>query len=104
INLTYSNVASSGQPLMNVTQDQSTLLNSISNPNLKPYTSTTYEAGVELQTLGNRLGIDFTYYNRQTTNDIVKTTISSTSGYSSVILNVGELRNQGIELLLTGKP
>lgn len=103
INLTYSNVASSGQPLLNVTQDQS-LQNAISNPNLKPYTSTTYEAGIELQTFNNRLGIDLTYYNRQTTNDIVKTTISSTSGYSSVIMNVGELRNRGVELLLTGKP
>ena len=103
INLTYSNVPSSGQPLLNVTQDQSAL-NAISNPNLKPYTSTTYEAGVEFQTLHNRLGIDFTYYNRQTTNDIVKTTISSTSGYNSVIMNVGELRNHGVELLLTGKP
>jgi TonB-linked SusC/RagA family outer membrane protein len=103
INLTYSNVPSSGQPLLNVTQDQ-TAQNAISNPNLKPYTSTTYEAGLELQTLNNRFGIDFTYYNRQTTNDIVKTTISSTSGYSSVIMNVGELRNKGVELLLTGKP
>jgi TonB-linked SusC/RagA family outer membrane protein len=103
INLTYSNVPSSGQPLLNVTQDQSAQ-NAISNPNLKPYTSTTYEAGVELQTFNNRLGIDFTYYNRKTTDDIVKTTISSTSGYSSVIMNVGELRNHGIELLLTAKP
>jgi hypothetical protein len=103
INLTYSNVASSGQPLMNVTQDQ-TLLNSISNSTLKPYSSHTYEGGIDLQMLNNRLGIDFTYYNRKTTEDIVKTTISSTSGYSSVFLNVGELRNQGVELLLTGKP
>jgi TonB-linked SusC/RagA family outer membrane protein len=103
INLTYSNVASSGQPLMNVTQDANNQ-NFISNPNLKPYTSTTYEGGFEFQTLGNRLGIDFTYYNRQTTNDIVTTQISTTSGYNTVVLNVGELRNRGVELLLTGKP
>jgi TonB-linked SusC/RagA family outer membrane protein len=103
INLTYSNVPSSGQPLLNVTQDASAL-NAISNPDLKPYTSTTYEAGVEFQAFSNRLGLDFTYYNRQTTDDIVRTTISSTSGYNSVILNVGELRNHGIEMLLTGKP
>ena len=103
INLTYSNVPSSGQPLMNVTQD-ATGQNFISNPNLKPYTSTTYEGGIEFQTLANRLGIDFTYYNRQTTNDIVTTQISTTSGYNTVVLNVGELRNRGVELLLTGKP
>jgi TonB-linked SusC/RagA family outer membrane protein len=103
INLTYSNVASAGQPLMNVTQD-AVGQNSISNQSLKPYSSHTYEGGVELQLLNNRLGVDFAYYSRKTTEDIVKTTISSTSGYSSVILNVGELRNQGVELLLTGKP
>lgn len=98
INLTYSNVPSSGPALLNVTS------NNISNPNLKPYTSTTYEAGIELQMLHNRLGLDFTFYNRKTTNDIVNTAISSTSGYNNVILNVGELRNQGVEALLTGKP
>jgi len=103
INLTYSNVPSAGQPLLNVTQDVNQQ-NYISNPNLKPYTSTTYEGGFELQTFNNRLGLDFTYYNRQTTNDIVKTTISGTSGYNSVYMNVGELRNRGVEILLTGKP
>lgn len=98
INLTYSNVPSGDQPLMNVTS------NDISNPLLKPYTTTTYEGGMELQMLNNRLGVDLTYYNRQTTNDIVKTQISTTSGYNSVYLNVGELRNKGVEVLLTGKP
>jgi TonB-linked SusC/RagA family outer membrane protein len=98
INLTYSNVPSSGQPLLNVTS------NDITNSLLKPYTITTYEAGTELQMLNNRLGLDLTYYNRQTTNDIVNTQISSTSGYNTVFLNVGELRNKGVEILLTGKP
>jgi TonB-linked SusC/RagA family outer membrane protein len=103
INLTYSNVSSSGPTLQNVTPDVNGN-NVITNPNLKPYTSTTYEAGFELQMLKSRLGIDFTYYNRQTTNDIVNTAITTTSGYSNVILNIGELRNNGVELLLTGKP
>jgi len=103
INLTYSNVTSSGSTLQNVTPDVNGN-NVISNPRLKPYTSTTYEGGLELQMLKSRLGIDFTYYNRQTTNDIVNTAISTTSGYSNVILNIGELRNSGVEVLLTGKP
>ncbi|GGA87462.1 SusC/RagA family TonB-linked outer membrane protein [Puia dinghuensis] len=104
INLTYSNVTSSGPTLQNVTPDANSGSNVITNPNLKPYTSTTYEGGLELQMLKSRLGIDFTYYNRQTTNDIVNTAVSTTSGYSNVILNIGELRNSGVELLLTGKP
>lgn len=98
INLSYSSVPSSGQPLQNVTTPN------ITNPNLRPYTSTTFEGGFELQMLNNRLGFDVTLYDRKTTNDIVKTSISTTSGYSSVILNVGEVSNKGIELLITGAP
>ncbi|MBN9380059.1 MAG: SusC/RagA family TonB-linked outer membrane protein [Chitinophagaceae bacterium] len=103
INLTYSSVASSGQPLQNVTPDVN-LNNFISNPNLQPYTSTTTEGGVEMQLLKNRLGLDLTFYDRSTTNEIVNTAISTTSGYSNAILNIGKLRNKGIEVLLTGKP
>ncbi|HEY9195779.1 MAG TPA: SusC/RagA family TonB-linked outer membrane protein [Mucilaginibacter sp.] len=98
INLTYSNVPSAGQPLQNVTS------NNITNSGLKPYTSTTTEAGIELQMLQNRLGFDLTVYDRKTTNDIVNTAISSTSGYNNVILNVGEVRNKGIEVALNGSP
>jgi TonB-linked SusC/RagA family outer membrane protein len=104
INLTYSSVPSSGPTLQGVTTDPGSVDNVISNPNLKPYTSTTYEAGAEIQLLKNRLGLDLTYYNRQTTNDIVKAGISGTSGYTGVLLNIGELRNRGVEVLLTGKP
>ncbi|MEO3403406.1 SusC/RagA family TonB-linked outer membrane protein [Mucilaginibacter sp. CAU 1740] len=98
INLSYASVPSAGPPLQNVKSPN------ITNPNLKPYTSTTFEGGFELQMLNNRLGFDVTLYNRKTTNDIVKTSISTTSGYSSVILNVGEVSNKGVELLITGNP
>ncbi len=98
INLTYSNVASSGQPLQNVTST------SITNRNLKPYTSTTTEGGIEGQMFNNRLNFDFTYYNRLTNNDIVNATISSTSGYNSVFVNTGKVRNRGVEALVGGAP
>ncbi|MFC5412119.1 SusC/RagA family TonB-linked outer membrane protein [Larkinella bovis] len=76
----------------------------VPNPDLKPLTSTTAEAGFEAKFLNNRLGIDLTLYNRKTTNDIVTTNIAVSSGYTSALLNVGELSNKGIELLLTGTP
>jgi len=104
INLTYSNVPSSGQPLQNVTLNPATLTNDITNRLLKPYTSTTYEGGMELKMLKGRLGLDLTYYNRKTTNDILNAAISPTSGYNNVILNVGELSNKGVEALFTGTP
>ncbi|MDR6196397.1 SusC/RagA family protein [Siphonobacter sp. SORGH_AS_0500] len=98
INLTYSMVPSSGQPLQNVTST------AITNAGLKPLTSTTYEVGVDLQFLNRRVGLDLTYYNRSTTNDIVQTSISETSGYNSVYMNVGKMSNKGIEALVTYSP
>ncbi|HQS05277.1 MAG TPA: TonB-dependent receptor, partial [Daejeonella sp.] len=76
----------------------------LSNPDLRPLTSTTYEGGIDMQFLNNRLGLDFTYYNRKTTDDILSTSIAASSGYTSALLNVGELSNRGVELLLTGTP
>jgi len=86
-----------GQPVQ-------TTSSALSNPDLRPLTSTTYEGGIDIQFLHNRLGLDFTYYNRKTTNDIYSTAIASSSGYTSALLNVGELSNKGIEVLLTGQP
>jgi TonB-linked SusC/RagA family outer membrane protein len=104
INLSYSNVPSSGEPLLNVTSSSTYGANVISDPNLRPFTSSTYELGMELSLLQNRLGLDLSYYDRETSNDIVNTAISTTSGYNSVFLNIGKMDNKGIEVLLTGKP
>jgi TonB-linked SusC/RagA family outer membrane protein len=73
---------------------------SIPNDALQPYLSTEYEFGADLRFFDNRLGLDVAYYERTTTNDILATGISATSGFGSTIVNIGELRNRGIELLL----
>ncbi len=86
-----------GRPVQNTSA-------ALSNPNLRPLTSTTYEGGIDIQFLNNRLGLDFTYYNRKTTDDILSTSIAASSGYTSALLNVGELSNKGVEILLTGAP
>jgi TonB-linked SusC/RagA family outer membrane protein len=69
--------------------------------NLKPLTSTSYELGADIRFLNNRLGIDATYYVRNTNDDIVTARISNTSGYGSVLINAGQINNRGVELLLT---
>lgn len=73
---------------------------SIPNSNLMPYLSTEYEFGVDLRFFENKIGLDVAYYNRNTTNDILATGISATSGFGSTIINIGELTNKGVELLL----
>ncbi|QRR03309.1 SusC/RagA family TonB-linked outer membrane protein [Dyadobacter sandarakinus] len=76
----------------------------IPNPNLKPATSTETEMGIEFRLFNNKLGVDFSYYDQQTTDDILNATISRASGFGSTSVNLGKLQNRGIELLITGTP
>ncbi|MCD6544236.1 MAG: SusC/RagA family TonB-linked outer membrane protein [Flavobacteriaceae bacterium] len=78
--------------------------NSIPNPNLIPFEKNEFEIGLEGRFFENRLNIDIAYYSNNTTNDIVRAAASQSSGYTSAILNIGELANQGLELLIGGYP
>ena len=49
-------------------------------------------------------GIDFTYYVRNTKDDIVDAGVFSASGYKGVRINAGKVHNHGVELLLTAVP
>ncbi|MEH6306769.1 SusC/RagA family TonB-linked outer membrane protein [Olivibacter sp. CPCC 100613] len=100
LDLTYMNA-----PQQYVTGATLMTINSTTIPNrLKPYTSTTSEAGIETRVFDNKLGLDLTVYDRTTTNDIVNASVPYSSGYQSVALNVGKIRNRGVEVLFTGAP
>jgi len=77
---------------------------SIPNASLIPLLTREMEFGLDMRMFTGRLGIDFTYYDRTTENDIISAAVSSTSGFGSKIVNVGEMSNMGVELLLTGTP
>ncbi len=69
------------------------------NPNLKPELSKSYEIGLEMKFLERaNLGFDIAYYKTNTVNQIVPVTVSQTTGYSSKVINTGELENKGIEI------
>ncbi|TLU96273.1 SusC/RagA family TonB-linked outer membrane protein [Dyadobacter sediminis] len=75
------------------------------NYNLKPEISTSFEIGTEWRFLKNRAGLDFTFYNINTRNQILPSVpVSITSGYSNRIVNAGEIRNYGFEVMLSGSP
>ncbi|MFW5955359.1 MAG: TonB-dependent receptor domain-containing protein, partial [Rhodothermales bacterium] len=100
LNLTYRLLpfTHDGIPLGTVSQT------AIPLADLKPQASVGQEVGFDLRFFNNRFGIDFTYYNQSTTNQILSTTVPSSSGFSSKIINAGEMRNRGVELLLTTTP
>jgi TonB-linked SusC/RagA family outer membrane protein len=76
----------------------------IPNPNLVPALSTETEFGAEVKFLEDRVGLDITYYNQKTTDDILDGTVSIASGFASTSMNIGQLTNKGIELLITATP
>lgn len=76
----------------------------IANPNLLPYETREYEIGFDFRFFQNRIGIDYAYYDKKTTNDIVGVTLPQTSGYTSATVNLGAIGNKGHELMLTLVP
>ena len=78
--------------------------NSIPNPNLVPFQKNEFEVGFDGRFFQNRLNLDVAYYQNQTTNDIVSASASQSSGFTSSILNIGELQNKGFEFLIGGTP
>ena len=74
------------------------------NPNLIPFTSTEMEYGLEVRFFNNRLGLDITYYDQKTTNDILDANISGSSGFRTTSVNLGKIGNKGVEFLITGTP
>ncbi|OQP61460.1 SusC/RagA family TonB-linked outer membrane protein [Niastella vici] len=63
-----------------------------------------FEVGLENKFLNNRLGFDLTYYNDKIVDQILPLSTPATIGATSVYVNVGDLRNYGVELGLYGTP
>jgi TonB-linked SusC/RagA family outer membrane protein len=78
--------------------------NRIGNNTLTPEFVTSYEAGINLGFFKNRLSIDASYFDSRSTNQIFNVAISNSSGYDTRTTNVGELRNQGVEMVLNATP
>ncbi|WP_240347808.1 SusC/RagA family TonB-linked outer membrane protein [Longitalea arenae] len=62
------------------------------------------EFGWENRFFNNRLGFDLTYYNNKIIDQITALTTPASIGATSVIVNVGNMRNYGVELGLFGTP
>ncbi|MGH7575167.1 MAG: SusC/RagA family TonB-linked outer membrane protein [Longimicrobiales bacterium] len=81
-----------------------TLPDELPNTTLKPEETTAWEIGADLGFLNERLGFVVTYYDAKTVNQIMPVQISGTSGFTSQVLNAGEVRNRGVELMLNATP
>ncbi|RYY55902.1 MAG: SusC/RagA family TonB-linked outer membrane protein [Chitinophagaceae bacterium] len=76
--------------------------NRLANLNLKPEISSAIEFGADIRFLKNRIGVDVTYYQSRTKNQILQLPLEITSGYDYRLINAGLIRNNGVEVMLTG--
>ncbi|GAB3757086.1 SusC/RagA family TonB-linked outer membrane protein [Spirosoma pomorum] len=74
------------------------------NSSLRPLKIKEAEVGLELRALNSRVNLDLTLYRKNTVDEILNVDVSTASGYDKTKVNVGRLRNQGVEMLLTLVP
>lgn len=77
---------------------------SYGNDNIKPEQKFENEFGLETKFFKNKLGFDVTYYNSRIKDQILQTSIPTSTGASSVLANVGELRSFGWEASIYATP
>ena len=81
-----------------------TLSSTTYSQNLKPERKKSWEVGTDIRFLNNRIGIDFAYYKENTVDQIMTVSIPSASGYSSALINAGNIQNSGVELAINTTP
>lgn len=74
------------------------------SPDLKPERTNTIEVGADLRFADNRIGIDLTYYNAKSVDQIIPVPVSNATGFTTFVLNAGSMRNQGVELGIKASP
>lgn len=74
------------------------------NEDLKSEKTKDLEFGLEVQLFNNRLGFDFSYYNRVTEDLITPVDVSTATGASKLYLNGADMENKGIEFMVNATP
>lgn len=77
---------------------------SLGNPTLKPETTVEDEIGLELRAFDGRARGEVSFYRKSSYDQIFSVPSSPTSGFTSISRNAGDLRNNGIELSIGGRP
>ncbi|MFK7932497.1 MAG: SusC/RagA family TonB-linked outer membrane protein, partial [Saprospiraceae bacterium] len=78
--------------------------NNLLNSQFRPERVNSYEVGADVRLWNNRIGLDVALYRNISQDQIVELPVSTSSGYTSRIVNGGKIRNQGIEAILNIQP
>lgn len=81
-----------------------TIDNFLGNPNLLPELHQEFEFGLEGRVINNKLNFDLSLYEKNTKNLITNAPLDPSTGFTGTLINIGNVRNRGIELSLNGAP
>ncbi|MET0300248.1 MAG: SusC/RagA family TonB-linked outer membrane protein, partial [Flavitalea sp.] len=101
---TYENSAAYTTPPVYNNQPGAYFSNLIDNPEIKPFSSTVYEAGLETRFFRNKIGLDVTYYRAEDGPRIFTLPLSETTGYTGALQNGITTRRTGWEIAATATP
>ena len=94
----FPSPSGASQPLGNISGS------TVPNANLRPMRVSEKEVGLELKLFNNSIGLDLTYYDKLSSDQILRAQTSNAGGYLSQLINVGQSRNQGVEMLVSLSP
>ena len=78
--------------------------NTLANPQLTGGMRVETEFGLEMKFLDNRLGFDFTYFDREDSKLPVAVTAAGGTGYTGLSVNSKITSSTGVEVMVTGTP
>jgi len=90
----------SGTVLLNGVRVSTNQMSRMPNPDLKWEKTEQFDIGFNLNSFKNRVNIDFDYYYKKTSDLLLSRPLPFTTGFSSVMDNMGRVDNQGIDLLI----
>jgi len=76
----------------------------LGNDHLKPERQTEAEIGFDMNILKDRVGIEFSYYDKKVTDLLLLQNLPPSTGYTQKYDNIGGLTNKGLEILLKVRP
>jgi outer membrane receptor protein involved in Fe transport len=94
----FPNQTGTGQPVAGISGTV------VPNPNLRPMRVTEKEIGLEMRMFKNKVTLELSYYDKLSADQILRAQTSDASGYLTKLINVGESRNKGLEMLLNLTP
>ena len=103
---TYRSLAGVGQS-QTIVGDQLRVVSYLSNmpnANLKWEKTTQWDMGVDLGVLNNRLNLELSYYYKYTDDLLLNRPLPLSTGFSSVMDNIGAVSNRGLDILITARP